>query len=676
MTMSRPFIIGAWVVFVCLAAIMISAVLVFKHETEDRLGLLFEHRQTEIVNALDERLEGFSVLLRSGRGLYEGSSKVEDAEWQRHYNSLNIRETYPEVLQLGYAIGKDGDVTVRYLAPAASHSPLLGYDLSEDMNIGRALQRAEETGHPTLAMANKETVARAGLPAGRKYMVLVLPHYAAGSTAAQGYIYAIFETEALMDHVLSTLSWRDVQLQLETDNAGVVYDSEPAAAKPSSGMMRDWRADRDLQMRGLDLHMHFTTLPNFGHRLGQIELIWVLIGGAVAGFVILISALLMALGHHKGSSLSRDLARMETERLESDNLLQILFKSAPVSLAMFDKNLCYLAHSDKWLRDIGMEGMDIIGKNHYDLFPDYLRSNPDSRSRVQRILNGETVMEPKMKFVRADGTWDFMRYEGRPWRNLKGEIEGIISFRETITEQVRSEEELRRYAREVEQFAYIASHDLKAPLRGIDNLAKWIAEDMEKVMTPEVRENLAMLRSRVSRLEVLLDDILRYSRAGHVVEQPKIVDTRELIESINKLHPWGDKFTITCDGDMPVLNSPRTPLEQIFTNIIANAVKHHDKDSGKITITATMQDEFYEFAVQDDGPGIPPEFHERVFGLFQTLKPRDQREGSGLGMSIIKKLVEWQRGRVWIVSEKGQRGTAIHFEWPRNFQERVLENAA
>lgn len=669
--------LGAWVVFLILFLLMVSAIAIFKHETEDRLGLLFEHRQTEIVSALEDRLESFAVLLRSGRGLYEGSTKVEDSEWQRHYDSLNIRETYPEVLQLGYAIGKDDNVTVRYLAPTLDGTfPLQGYNLASDPGVARAMAQSEADGHPVASMASRDTVARAGLPAGRQYMMMVLPHYIKGGTRAQAFLYAIFDTKPLMEHVLSTLSWRDIHLQMETDNTGTVYDSEPAGIPEKSGMLRDWVADVNLKVHGLDMRMHFTTLPNFGHRLGQIEMIWVLVGGAVAGFVILVSALLMALGHVRGSTLSRDIARIEAERLESENLLQILFKSAPVSLAMFDAKLCYLAHSEKWLRDIGMEGMNIIGKNHYDLFPDYLRDNPDSRSRVQRILNGEIIHEPKMKLVRPDGTWDYMRYEGRPWYNLRGEISGIISYRETITDQVRSEEELRRYAREVEQFAYIASHDLKAPLRGIDNLAKWIGEDMEKTMTPEVRENLGMLRSRVSRLEVLLDDILRYSRAGHVVEQPKIVDARELLDSITSLHPWGTKFSVVCEGDMPVLNSPRTPLEQIFTNIIANAVKHHDRDSGKITITAQQRDEFYEFCVQDDGPGIPPEFHERVFGLFQTLKPRDQREGSGLGMSIIKKLVEWQGGRVWIVSKAGKRGTAIHFEWPRNFKERVIENAA
>ncbi len=405
-----------------------------------------------------------------------------------------------------------------------------------------------------------------------------------------------------------------------------------------------------------------------------MDYVWAIVAALLCVFSITTALLLRALKKAEARALLRENDSRSNTAAEQEALLQVFFKDAPVSLAMFDRDVNYVAYSTKWLHDSGLGDIDITGRNHYELFPDYLRDNPDARNTVQRILNGETVINDKLRVTRADGGCDYIRYEGRPWRNLKGEVAGIISFRESIASRLKTEDELRRYAREVEQFAYIASHDLKAPLRGIDNLAKWIAEDMAGVMTPEVKENFAMLHSRVTRLETLLDDILRYSRAGHVVEEARSIDTFELISTITKLNPWGENFEIKCEGMMPVLTSPRTPLEQIFTNLITNAIKHHDRKNGKVTIKANQFRDHVEFIVQDDGPGIPPEFHERVFGLFQTLKPRDKVEGSGLGMAIIKKLIEWQDGRVWVESD-GKRGTCIHFEWPRTPVERKEKHA-
>jgi signal transduction histidine kinase len=232
-----------------------------------------------------------------------------------------------------------------------------------------------------------------------------------------------------------------------------------------------------------------------------------------------------------------------------------------------------------------------------------------------------------------------------------------------VTDRRNAEDQLRRTNEELEQFAYIASHDLKAPLRGIDNLAKWIVEDISDVMTDDAREKMELLRGRVSRLEMLLEDILQYSRAGRIADEPVEIKTGDLIQQIIEDRPPPDGFRIQVPANMPVLVSSHTPLEQVFMNLISNACKHHDRKEGAIKIEAFDRGVFYEFAVEDDGPGIPPQFHDRVFKMFQTLKPRDDKESSGL--SIVKKLVEWQGGRVWIVSEPGRRGAAFHFLWPK-----------
>lgn len=232
-----------------------------------------------------------------------------------------------------------------------------------------------------------------------------------------------------------------------------------------------------------------------------------------------------------------------------------------------------------------------------------------------------------------------------------------------ITERKSAEDRLMRSNQELEQFAYVASHDLKTPLRNIDNLAKWVCEDNEETLNGEAKEKLGLLRSCVKRLEVLLDDILAYSRAARIVDATKEVDVGELVRQVAASHIPAS-FDVRLPQSMPKIMSPETPLVQIFGNIFSNAVKHHDRENGVIEVSCAPLGRFYEFSVQDDGPGIPPQYHERAFQMFQTLQSRDKVEGSGMGMAIIKKLVEWQGGRAWIVSGEGKRGTAIHFLWP------------
>lgn len=244
----------------------------------------------------------------------------------------------------------------------------------------------------------------------------------------------------------------------------------------------------------------------------------------------------------------------------------------------------------------------------------------------------------------------------------------LLGVARDITALKKVQKKLELANQELEKFSYIASHDLKAPLRGIDNLAQWIEEDLEATMTEETKSRMVLLRSRVKRLENMLRDILEYSRAGHIVETPQEIDLNELLPGIIDGLALSESFTLSVPRDFPSIFSPLTPLEQIFSNLLTNSVKHHDQAAGKIDISWKQLGDYIEFAVKDDGPGIPEEHHERVFTMFQTLKSRDVTEGSGLGMSIIEKLVEQQGGAVRIESEKSERGTTVVFTWPKYYQ--------
>ena len=223
--------------------------------------------------------------------------------------------------------------------------------------------------------------------------------------------------------------------------------------------------------------------------------------------------------------------------------------------------------------------------------------------------------------------------------------------------------ELERSNKDLNDFAYVASHDLKAPLRGIMQLASWIEEDLKETIGDQTKQYLTLMRSRTERLEQLLNDLLAYSKVGRNHGDIKPVDISELSEDIFRMLDPPAGFSLHCDDKLPTINTLVAPLEQILRNLINNAIKHHHLDQGCIQISCEPTETGYQFSVTDDGPGIPIEQHSRIFGIFQTLKPRDEVEGSGMGLAIIKKLLDTYHSLITVESD-GIRGTTMHFSWP------------
>jgi signal transduction histidine kinase len=223
--------------------------------------------------------------------------------------------------------------------------------------------------------------------------------------------------------------------------------------------------------------------------------------------------------------------------------------------------------------------------------------------------------------------------------------------------------ELTQANNELNNFAYASSHDLKSPLRGIDQLATWVAEDLGEKISANTQQHLQLMRSRIKRMEILLDDLLAYSRVGRTETDIVEVKTRNLIEDIFDITAPNKPIKLILADNLPTLKTQKAPLELVFRNLISNAIKHHDKAQGTITISSEPTENGIEFTVKDDGPGIPLEHQERVFKMFQTLKPRDQIEGSGIGLAIVKKAVESVGGKISLESN-GQQGCTFRFTWP------------
>jgi signal transduction histidine kinase len=235
-----------------------------------------------------------------------------------------------------------------------------------------------------------------------------------------------------------------------------------------------------------------------------------------------------------------------------------------------------------------------------------------------------------------------------------------------LSERNAASAALERSNRELNQFAYVASHDLKAPLRGIANLAQWVEEDLGAAMTERSRDHIRVLLSRVRRMESLIDGILAYARAGRGEGQREEIDVGQLVQEVRDLlAPPRGLFALDVPPDLPRVAAIRAPFQQVWMNLLGNAFKHARREGAEIRVRAQDRGAQWEFSVADNGPGIAVQYHQRVFGIFQTLSARDKVEGTGIGLATVKKLVESEGGEVWVESQAGQ-GATFHFTWPKS----------
>lgn len=233
-----------------------------------------------------------------------------------------------------------------------------------------------------------------------------------------------------------------------------------------------------------------------------------------------------------------------------------------------------------------------------------------------------------------------------------------------ITDLARAKARLERSNADLDGFAYVASHDLKAPLRVIDNAARWLEEDLGPGLDPESQENLALMRSRVARMERLLDDLLTHSRIGRQDHPPDLVDGASLLQAVVELTDPPEGFRVRLAPGLSAITLPRMPLQCVLLNLMSNAIKHHDRADGCVTVSAAETAEAHVFTVADDGPGIDPDYHERIFEMFTTLRPRDQVEGSGMGLAMVHKTLAMVGGRITLDSAPG-RGSRFIVTWPK-----------
>jgi signal transduction histidine kinase len=247
----------------------------------------------------------------------------------------------------------------------------------------------------------------------------------------------------------------------------------------------------------------------------------------------------------------------------------------------------------------------------------------------------------------------------------KDELSGLARSLNYMAKTLSSNiNELTKKNRELDQFAHIVSHDMKAPLRGIDNVVSWIEEDHKDELTPKVAEYIHLIKGRVIRGESLIQGLLSYARVGKEEEGEEKIDTRELLGEVLENFSLKEGITITVSEKMPVIYSVKLPLFQVFSNLIDNALKYNDKINGLVKVYHKEHPGHWEFFVSDNGPGISKNYHEKIFMIFQTLKERDSFESTGVGLAIVKKILDSRGEEIKLESEPGT-GSIFSFTWKK-----------
>ena len=679
-----------WLVIFASLLLTITAWNISDNQIKDKRAELFNIQVKQLLAQVSERMSHYAVGLKAGAAAIQSvAHDIDVEEWARFSKALNLNNTYPGINGIGviYHIqpnninkylklqrqtrpsfkihpvhDKQEYWPITYIEPLISNEKAVGLDMAFEHNRLNAAKKSRDTGSTQITAPIILVQDAKKTPGFLQYV----PFYDSQNieTLEQrqqhfvGHVYAPFIMYKLIEGTLEQSSRQLIfsisdgkdMLYNELESENKNYDNNPY-----------FRKEVTLDMYGRPWTFKIQTANSFRNSTRSNQPLLILGSGIVINTMLLFLFITLNRSQQNAIALAKKITRELTVKEE---YYRHITEYAPCGIIIADDNGKIETVNPQTCILFGYSEEEMIGKSVDSLIPTrYQHRHPEHRQNfknkpshrrmgIGRDIFGLTKLGDE--FPAEIGLAQFFD-EDSP-KTLATIID--------MTEHVHVTEELKRSNKELNDFAYVASHDLKAPLRGIMQLSTWIEEDIADYANDETKGNLTLLMSRTSRLDKLLEDLLNYSRIGRMTGDIQTIDTKELILNVFDLQDPSKSITLNFQGAMPIINTAISPFETIIRNLIGNAIKHNNKANGVITISAQEFPKHYQFSVKDNGPGIPQRYHEQIFELFKTLKPRDEVEGSGMGLSIIKKLLDYHKGSITVESD-GENGTCFTFTWPK-----------
>lgn len=688
---------GRWVgslpalVFIATMGGTLLATLVTKNSLESAARARIEAWSTSTVDRLHDRLQNAATVARGTAGLFVVESRVSPAAFHAFVQAQDISRWFAEgrvswvpalqpgegavALALGrrewadYAFDRpEPRYPVVFISPPDERNHLaLGRDLADNEERRVTIELARDTGEVVLAPQLPMRVED-----NRLGTIVFCPIYSGLPTTLderreqfRGVIIVSTATDALMRASFGPVTpYLDIVVN---DGAQELWSSGSAQSADTT--------TRSFPFGGRTLTVVLRPRDTF---LGPTD---------PSAVLLLITGTLLALalaGLTWQQLLARRRAETEQEAtrnalLEAERrraLLDLVVSQTSDGIIMADEHGTLRIFNEAAAELHGVSVVDVAAPNWaatYGLFDQHGAPLPLETTPLFRAVKGELVRDAHWVVRRPDGTERRLAGTASPLRNADGSLAGgvLVTRDETLRQQIEADREqliaaLEFSNAELEQFASVASHDLKAPLRGIAQLAHWLEEDLGVKLSDENRQHLKLLQGRVRRLVALIDGILGYARAGESSQTVHTFEPKAAVAEALALVTPPEDATVVLPNPGLTINGDKPLLVQVLMNLFSNAFKHGRTPGEplRVEVTAELEGEFVRFQVRDFGPGIAPEYQERVWGMFQTLVPRDEKESTGIGLAVVRKVVRGQSGRTWVESAPG-KGATFCFTWPR-----------
>lgn len=662
---------------------------------------LYEREVHQVTDRITERMRHYEDALRGGVATLTASdTPLSDENWRRYSQSLDLEQRYPGINGLGVIdVVERSDIDeylkkqrlerpdfrmfpphdnvelwpIAYIEPLQTNAAALGLDVAHESNrlnaamAARRTGKAQITGPITLVQDARKTPG----------FLFYAPQYSKGDWKTDtereenfvNLVYAPFVFERLMHGTLN-FERRLVSLRIK-DQDKILYE-EISESGLHSSLVPTLQSQKIIDMYGRQWVFDIETNKAFDLATKNNKPLFILISGLAIELLIIALFTALTRANRRAVKFADDMANAYRE---NSNLLTNITDNATDCIILSDLDSRIQRINKASATIFGRTPEELIGEDMKLLFPDlysdYLKFNSDAvkkpsgkamkeyfvgntREVTSHHKNGEKIiLEISISEIEENGN----RLYNTIVRDITQRKKSQAKLEQTMQALIESNEDLER-------FAYVASHDLKSPLRAIDNLSLWLQEDAGPELDDDNKERLSLIRGRILRMEGLLNSLMAYSRADEKIMETKLMSATHLLNEIIEVQNVPKGFEIQIDGSLDAIMIPRMPLEQVFHNLMSNAIKHHDKDKGIIKLSGMETAKTLKFIISDDGPGIAPRFHGKIFEIFQTLKSRDDVEGSGMGLALVKKILYRQNGKIEIDSDIG-KGTTFTITWPK-----------